>query len=52
MHVTSSGVKTPDIGGRSKTQDVTRAISEEIMKQKNGADSDMGIMKENVLLKW
>lgn len=51
MLVTSSGLKTPDIGGRSKTQEVTRAISQEIMKQKSG-DSDLGIMKENVLLKW
>lgn len=51
MRVTSSGVKTPDIGGRSKTQEVTKAISEEIKRQ-SGSDKDYDIMKENVLLKW
>lgn len=48
--VTSSGVKTSDIGGTSKTQEVTRAIVEEIMDQ-GRTDKDM-VMKENVLLKW
>lgn len=50
--VTSSNIKTPDIGGKSKTTEVTRAICEEIRRQKNGPDPDMGIMRENMLLKW
>jgi 3-isopropylmalate dehydrogenase len=50
--VTSSNVKTSDIGGKSKTEEVTRAVCEEIHRQKSGVDLDTGIIKENVLLKW
>jgi isocitrate/isopropylmalate dehydrogenase len=50
--ITSSNIKTPDIGGKSKTAEVARAISEEIRRQKSGADQDTGMIRENVLLKW
>ncbi|MGI0092065.1 MAG: isocitrate/isopropylmalate family dehydrogenase, partial [Nitrososphaerales archaeon] len=51
--VTSSNTKTPDIGGKSSTEEVARAISAEIKRQKNGLDQeDTGIIRENVLLKW
>ena len=50
--ITSSNIKTPDIGGKSRTEDVTRAVCEEIVRQKKGADQDTGIIRENVLLKW
>jgi 3-isopropylmalate dehydrogenase len=50
--VTSSNIKTPDIGGKSKTAEVTRAISEEIRRQKSGANQDIDMIRENVLLKW
>jgi 3-isopropylmalate dehydrogenase len=50
--VTGSNIKTPDIGGKSRTEEVTRAICEEIVRQMNGTDQDTGIIKENVLMKW
>ena len=50
--VTSSNIKTPDIGGKSRTDAVTRAVSDEIRRQKSGADQDTGMIRENVLLKW
>jgi 3-isopropylmalate dehydrogenase len=50
--ITSSNIKTPDIGGKSKTLEVTNAISEEIKRQKSGVDQDTGMIRENVLLKW
>ncbi len=50
--VTSSNIKTPDIGGKSKTDQVSRAISEEIVRQKSGVNQDGEMIKENVLLKW
>ena len=50
--VTSSNIKTPDIGGKARTDAVTRSISEEIRRQKSGADQDTGMIRENVLLKW
>ncbi|MHB1867654.1 MAG: isocitrate/isopropylmalate dehydrogenase family protein [Nitrososphaerales archaeon] len=50
--VTSSNIKTPDIGGKARTDAVTRAISEEIRRQKSSTDQDTGMIRENVLLKW
>lgn len=50
--VTSADIRTPDIGGKSRTEEVTRAVREEIVRQKNGADQDTSVVKENVLLKW
>jgi len=50
--ITSSNIKTPDIGGKSKTAEVARAISEEIRRQKSGVNQDTGMIRENVLLKW
>ncbi len=50
--VTTANIKTPDIGGRSRTVEVTRAICDEIRRQKSGENQDMDLIKENVLLKW
>lgn len=43
--ISSSGIKTPDVGGRSKTTEVTKAICAAI-------ESKEGVVKEDVLLKW
>jgi 3-isopropylmalate dehydrogenase len=52
--VTRSGVKTPDIGGNSSTEVVTKAVCAEIRRQTGTApkDSGYGMMKEDVVLKW
>lgn len=51
--VTTSNIKTPDIGGKSKTEEVTRAVCAEIRRRKHGLDrGDVGFMREDVLLKW
>jgi len=52
--VTRSGVKTPDIGGNSSTEIVTRAICAEIRRQTGRAPDDgrFEMIKEDVLLKW
>jgi len=52
--VTASGVKTQDIGGTSKTAQVTQSISSEIRKQTGEwiDDGNIGTIKEDVLLKW
>jgi len=52
--VTGSGVKTQDIGGSSKTTQVTQAICAEIRKQTGefADDGNIGRVKEDVLLKW
>ena len=51
--VTTSNIKTVDIGGRSKTDEVTGAISSEIIRQKSGVNGeDTGLMKEDLLMKW
>ena len=51
--VTTSNIKTVDIGGKSKTEEVTRAIASEIKRQKSGVDKDdVGMMKEDLLMKW
>ena len=41
------------LGGKSRTDAVTQAVSDEIRRQKSGAGSqDTGMIRENVLLKW
>jgi 3-isopropylmalate dehydrogenase len=51
--VTSSSIKTPDIGGKFKTEEVTRAICEEIRREKEKeGSSDIEMIREDVLLKW
>ncbi|HXQ92500.1 MAG TPA: isocitrate/isopropylmalate dehydrogenase family protein [Nitrososphaerales archaeon] len=52
--VTGSGIKTQDIGGNSKTTQVTQAICTEIRKQRGEwvDDGNIGRVKEDVLLKW
>lgn len=51
--VTTSNSKTVDIGGKSNTEEVTRAISSEIRRQHSGSErEDNGMMKEDLLMKW
>ncbi|MFI5421131.1 MAG: isocitrate/isopropylmalate dehydrogenase family protein, partial [Nitrososphaerales archaeon] len=52
--VTKAGIKTPDIGGNSSTEVVTKAVCAEILKQADRVtnDGNYGIMKEDVVLKW
>jgi 3-isopropylmalate dehydrogenase len=52
--VGGSGIKTPDVGGRSSTQQVTQAISEEIGRQSDrwANSGNLGMVKEDALLKW
>jgi len=52
--VSGSGIKTSDVGGNSRTIEVTNAICSEIGKGKGQwtDDGNMGVVKEDVLLKW
>jgi 3-isopropylmalate dehydrogenase len=53
--VTTSDIKTPDIGGTSRTTEVTRAILDDIkrgMKTGRMNSSDDGLLKEDALLRW
>ena len=59
--VCSSGTKTPDIGGKVGTQEVTRAICAELRERSAGYDDRYGEnkvrvrngnIKEDVVLKW
>jgi 3-isopropylmalate dehydrogenase len=47
--VCGSGIKTPDIGGKSRTNEVAEAIRQEIASNR---ESDSSVVKEDVLLKW
>lgn len=53
--VTSSNIKTPDIGGRSKTSEVTNAVAAEIRRSTNSEQTiyyNDGLIREDALLKW
>jgi len=52
--VTGAGIKTRDIGGKSSTVEVARAICEEIRKQTGLGvdDGNMEAVKEDVVLRW
>jgi len=51
--VTGAGIKTPDIGGSSRTVEVTDAICNEIRKQSSHMDNGGNLkLKEDVVLSW
>ena len=53
--VTASNIKTPDIGGKSRTADVASAVSAEIKRSKDTNEKsryDDGMLKEDALLRW
>ncbi|MDG6999052.1 MAG: isocitrate/isopropylmalate dehydrogenase family protein, partial [Nitrososphaerota archaeon] len=53
--VTASNIKTPDIGGKSRTIDVASAVSAEIRRSKDTRERsryDDGMLKEDALLRW
>lgn len=52
--VVGSGVKTPDIGGKSKTTEVTEAICEEIRRETGRwvDDGRMQVEKQDVVMRW
>jgi len=52
--VGGSGVKTVDVGGNARTVEVTKAVCSEIGKQTGqlANDDNIGVVKEDVLLKW
>ncbi len=54
-NVTASNIKTPDIGGKSRTIEVASAVSSEIMRSNDTAEKsryDDMMLKEDALLKW
>lgn len=52
--VTGASVKTPDIGGTSRTVEVTNAVCSEIRKQSGRMENagKMKVVKEDVVLSW
>jgi 3-isopropylmalate dehydrogenase len=52
--VTAAGIKTADIGGASRTVEVTDAICNEIRKQPGQMENDskMKVVKEDAVLSW